>query len=1270
MKKSLLFLFSLLTWLMCSVHASANTDCVGYDESFPDHYCECQNENIRITNISGLKDLHFSDSIWFRTSSSTFTKAGLTAYLFSESDVQVDIYQTCKTDNKLYSFLVPKNQTRDMDHQAILDKMEQYGGAGASMVIYVLFYPLEEGADCRLMCYPYNTGPNSTPEDPLPVLTGMTYVSSHAYDVYELKAENIPASCALYTQWVEPNNLPCHLRITRGSVDGAVIAEHDFVSAEAYYHFDMSLLSEVRAAGESLYMHYTHDAAAAGRIITNEVFTNQLLTDIVICQGKSWEYAGQTYTQPIVIPYDTVWTSTISRDVYAYNLILEAPVLQYDTLALPTTQLPYIYHGQSIANYGDYELNIQSPGECDEHIMLHVKHHLTTITTSVDTTLCEGKTFEGPDGKNYVHDITFTDSIWQGQDTLYVNHLNVYFNAMDIIHDTLRLKKNELPIRLYGTIIREFGDYKFLTHDANLCPDSLYLHLCHDVAIRRDTVEKILCEGMVYEHTDGAVYTSAVTLVDTVWTSEDAQTITTTQVQFVSGEMQRDTLELKSADLPYTYRGKQVNSFGEHDLYFTYGECEQLVRLMVLHNVDTVRLTVDTVLCEGMVFDLGEVGCTTSSTITDIQWTDPDTYQITTINVVFAPPAPVPDTLALNTTQLPYLYRDQAMIADFGDYDITLSYTNACDERYLLHVYHRIDTIYQMIDTILCQGREYEYNGLSITADTMFIDTISRNVDTCIIYDVMVQFTAPETLYETIYLKHADLPYLYREQYTIPVGGLDQEYDVLLHYDNACDEHYILSVLHTIDTLRVTVDTTLCQGMAYDHHGELHTAAATLQQVEWLDEDTYQITTIQLHFTAPETVNDTLVLKTTDMPYLYRNQEVISAFGDYEVTIQTPGECDERYLVHVLHQVDTIYQVVDSTLCYYYGKPSFEYEGKWYTTEKTFTKYIPYNPDTVIVDVLNVLFATEPAAVYDTLGLKATQLPYKYPLPDRTYLTIKAFGDYDQEYEDYNTWCVEHLYLHVYPYMDTVQVTIDTTLCQGKVFTYNAQEYTTDTAFVETSQQDASTYVIAAVTVTFTAPETVNDTLALKTTDLPYLYRNQEVISAFGDYEVTIQTPGACDERYLLHVWHAVDTVFSAVDTTLCEGRVFTYNAQEYTTDTTFVDVTSPNEDMVDIQQIIVAFAAPEMEYDTLLLTTDQLMAGYHYEPADTMIYAAGEYFYEIVAYNECTRHITLTVNEDIGSSLDQLPVVQHPRLIMRGGKVYIIRGNQCFTILGEPVSL
>ena len=1270
MKKSLLFLFSLLTWLMCSVHASANTDCVGYDESFPDHYCECQNENIRIANISGLKDLHFSDSIWFRTSSSTFTKAGLTAYLFSESDVQVDIYQTCKTDKKLYSFLVPKNQTRDMDHQAILDKMEQYGGAGASMVIYVLFYPLEEGADCRLMCYPYNSGPNSTPEDILPVLVGMTFVSSHAYDVYQLTAEHIPASCALFTQWQETNNSPCHLTITRGSVDGEVIAEHDFIEPDDYYHFDSQLLAELRATGESLYMHYTHDASAAGRIITQEVFTADVLTDVHICQGQSWTFNGQTYSESTMVPYDTVWTSTITRDIYYYNLIVDAPELQYDTLALRHTELPHHYQGQyPITEYGDYNLMLQTPGECDQHIQLHVRHHLTTITTVLDTTLCQGKPYTAPDGKIYHYDVTLIDSTWLNLDTVYVHQTNVYFNAFDIVHDTMAVKMDDIPFRIHYTIIREFGDYKMLVYDENDCPDSLYLHVRHDQTIIRDTVEKILCEGTIYTHTDGTVYTTSTVIADTVQTNPDTQTVTVTVLQFVSNQLQYDTLYLRTTQLPYTYQGKTIATFGEHDLLFEYGECDQPMHLTVIHQIDTIYQSADTTLCQGIPYAHQGTLYTSDTVITQIDWTTPDTYQITTITVHFTAPEAQPDTLALKTTDLPYLYRGQETIANFGHYDLTISQDSLCDERYQLYVYHRIDTIYQIIDTILCQGKIYRYSeSLQFTEDAHFVDTVDYNQDTCFINDVMVQFVELEAHYDTLYLKTTDLPYLYRQQYTIPQGGLNQAYDFTLHYEDACDEHYYLYVVHAIDTLRPIIDTILCQGIAFEHAGEYYTDNTTLLASEWLNPDTYQITTIHLHFAAPEAQRDTLALRTTDLPYVYHGQDTIYDFGNHDITLHTEGECDERYLVHVVHRVDSIYHVVDSTICYQYGTPSYEYEGKWYSTEKTFTQYTQYNPDTVIVDVLNVYFSAEPASVYDTLYLKATQLPYKYQLPDRKYLTIKSFGDYDKEYEDYYTWCVEHLYLHVSQRIDTIYQAIDTTLCQGKIFTHNAQSYTTDTTLVDAAMGNDGNYHITTLIVRFTAPEPVADTLALKTTDLPYLYRNQELIPAFGDYDITIHTLGQCDERYLVHVSHLVDTIFTSIDTTLCEGRIFTYNALEYTVDTALVDSTLWNEDMLEIQHIKVVFAAPEMEYDTLLLTTQQLLEGYYYLPADTMIYAAGEYFYVITTYDECTRHLTLTVNEEIGSSLESLPVTEQPRLIMLEGRVYILRGKDCFTLLGEKL--
>ena len=1163
MKKSLRFLLSVMTWIACTSHAAANTDCTDYQDSYPDHFCECTHDNIRLSGISGLKDLHFSDSIWFRTSSSTFTKAGMTAYLFSESDVQVDIYQTCKTEKKLYSFLVPKNQTRDMDHQAILDKMEQYGGAGASMVIYVLFYPVEEGADCRLMCYPYNSGPNSTPEDPLPVLVGMTFVSSHAYDVYELTADHIPASCALFTQWKEANNSPCHLTITRGSADGEVIAEHDFIEPDDYYHFDSQLLAELRATGESLYMHYTHDAAAAGRIITQEVFTNDVLTDVEICQGQSWTFNGQTYYESALVPYDTVWTSTITRDIYYYNLIVAAPELQYDTLALRHTEFPHNYQGQyPINEYGDYNFVLQTPGECDQHIQLHVRHHLTTITSVLDTTLCQGKPYIAPDGKIYHYDVTLIDSTWINLDTVYVDQTNVYFNAFDVVYDTIAKKMSGIPFRIHGTIIREFGDYRMLVYDENDCPDSLYLHVRHDMTVNRDTVEKILCEGTSYTHTDGTVYTTPAVIADTVQTDQDTQTITVTTLQFVSNELQHDTLYLRTAQLPYTYRGKTIPTFGEHDLLFEYGECDQPLHLTVYHLIDTLYQAEDTTLCQGLPYVHQGTLYTSDTVITQTDWTTPDTYQITVITVRFSAPEAQPDTLALKTTDLPYLYRGQKTIADFGHYDLTISQDSLCDERYQLYVYHRMDTIYQIIDTILCQGKVYRYNeALHFTEDAHFVDTLDYNQDTCFVNDVMVQFIELEAQYDTLYLKTTDLPYLYRQQFTIPQGGLNQEYDVTLHYEDACDEHYYLYVVHAIDTLRPIIDTTLCQGIVYEHEGEYYTRDTTLQIDEWLDEDTYRITTIRLHFSAPEAQRDTLALRTTDLPYLYRGQDTIYSFGNHDITIHSAGACDERYLVHAYHRMDTIYHVVDSILCY--GVPSYEYEGKIYTTERVFTEYIQYNADTVLLDIIGFYFDTEPSPVYDTLALRANQLPYKYQMLDRKYLTIDHFGDYDKQYENYDTWCIEHLYLHVY---------------------------------------------------------------------------------------------------------QKIDTIYTAIDTTLCQGMLFVYGAQTFATDTTWVDAAVGDDGNLLVTTVTVRFAAPEMEYDTLLLTTQQLLEGYYYLPADTTIYAAGEYFYEIMAYNECTRHLWLTVNEDIGSSLEQLPVTEQPRLIMHDGRVYILRGRDRFTILGEKL--
>ena len=223
-----------------------------------------------------------------------------------------------------------------------------------------------------------------------------------------------------------------------------------------------------------------------------------------------------------------------------------------------------------------------------------------------------------------------------------------------------------------------------------------------------------------------------------------------------------------------------------------------------------------------------------------------------------------------------------------------------------------------------------------------------------------------------------------------------------------------------------------------------------------------------------------------------------------------------------------------------------------------------------------------------------------------------------------------------------------------------------DTLWIDNDTRD-----INILNLYFAAPELQYDTLRVQSTDLPMLYRNQFTIPAggYGDYDIIIHNDGMCDEHYLLHVEHETLIYMNSIDTTLCQGRIFEYNGVEYTADTTFMDTGWLNEDVWKQIQVTVTFTAPEMEYDSVIVPTAELLAGYYYPLANTYIYAEGTYFYEILTYNDCTRHITLTVIEDIKSRLNNPILLNRPRLIMIDGTIFVQTATDRFTILGEKVT-
>ena len=913
-------------------------------QGWPSYYCDCK---FNYHDFALPLDIEISDSTWFKASLSDLSQ-GLSAYLYSDCDMSFDVYVLCTSKEPKYQAVFTRNQTNSIDSQTIKERLEENGYGDVDATFYICIAPIY-GFGGRLLANTMDKAFHTTCDDPLHLFPGMTMLSQATNDVYVVDPNDIPYGENVVIQWTTDDNAPCHLSVARGTCNATPFEEYTFNNASDRFVLSAALIDEAWEAEEYFYLHFSHDATATGTIRCLASNYQETITDTTICQGKVFRYEDITANTSGIYYYDTIQTSLTSYHMYGYNVIFSAPELQNDTLALRYDQLPYDYRGQTINAFGDYDLLLQAPDECDEHIALHVRHNLTTIANVIDTTLCAGSAYKDANDRYYDHEVSLVDSLWQGRDTVLVVYTNVHFNPMDTVHETKKYTAERIKkgVRLYQQIFKDFGDYTINTFDKDGCQMIVYLHIQHSFTTLTKTINELVCVGKVYTHSNGDIYTSSTTIVDSMWTNVDTLTITSTHVTFTS-------------------------------------------------------------------------------------------------------PEAIPDTLALKQTELPYTYRGQETITDFGDYDLTIRTSGECDERYLLHVYHAIDTLYETVSETLCQGKVFTYKGIDYTSNTAFVDTAILNVDTCVITSVSVVFTAPDISLDTLGLKHSDLPYTYRNHYTIPVGGLNQEYDVLIH---------------------------------------------------------------------------------------------------------TLGNCDEHYRLYVYHDIDTLYE------------------------------------------------------------------------------------------------------------------TLSETLCQGKVFTYNGVEYTSSTTFADTLQRDADTYIITSVSVTFTAPEAIPDTLALKQTELPYTYRGQETITDFGDYDLTIRTSGECDERYLLHLYHDIDTLYMNVDTTLCEGRIFIHNELEYTQPAILLDSNWLNMDTWQITTIDIAFTTPDMEYDTIVVKTEELLAGYYYEPADTMVYAAGDYFYKILTYNDCTRHLTLTVNEELTSAVDNLPCTEQPRLIMRNGIVYIVRGKDCFTILGMKIN-
>ena len=315
--------------------------------------------------------------------------------------------------------------------------------------------------------------------------------------------------------------MPATIRLTKDSCNGEEIANVTLQDSMHVYMLDSVRMKAIKKAKDTIYVHVTHDASYVGRVIyRNSIKWDAQRIDTTICQGMGLQLPDTTLTQTTVYPNDILFKKGDTLAATTYYLTVEEPMVQYDTLRLKASQLPYSYRNQIIPKdgWGDYTFTIRQAKRCDDIVNVHVEHVTVRQETVVDSTICLGKTVTYG-GVTYDRDTVFRDSLWADQDTWMVRDITLHFTDPEIEYDTLYIPQewftsNGYWHSGYAIVIKGYGDTLIVKTKKNTCTRWIQLHIeprsigtdIDELPVSNIPVIKYLRDGVIYIRREGQEY--------------------------------------------------------------------------------------------------------------------------------------------------------------------------------------------------------------------------------------------------------------------------------------------------------------------------------------------------------------------------------------------------------------------------------------------------------------------------------------------------------------------------------------------------------------------------------------------------------------------------------------------------------------------------------------------------------------------------------------------------------------------------------------------
>ncbi len=388
----------------------------------PYYYCDCK-ENSSV--FAFPVETEVTDTVWY-TASIDDLKQGISAYWFADCAVTMEVYAFCMSKEPTFTWTVGGNQMRDWDYLKIGKKLDEMGETAKMLAQtlqpHIRIYP-HNGGKGKVYCYPYDQGPQSTCQDPLPLRPRMTYVCDKPQNSYRMESKLIAKSGKAFILWKQKQSKPCDIRLTIDSCNGEEIGRAIMSDSLHVYQPDTTWLKKAREENRPVWLHVSHEEGYAGRIYyyNDPKFVDSYSVKKSTCEGKTITVNMRSYTSN-VDGLDTIWVGTDTLQEVKMQLTFTEPSLEYDTVKIDSVSLSrgYRYNpsGDVFYKFGTYTVDIVKNNTCTRRVQLLIAKAGTGITNVEE---------EKPSARKLIHNGQLYIIIEERQYTILGQQINLTF---------------------------------------------------------------------------------------------------------------------------------------------------------------------------------------------------------------------------------------------------------------------------------------------------------------------------------------------------------------------------------------------------------------------------------------------------------------------------------------------------------------------------------------------------------------------------------------------------------------------------------------------------------------------------------------------------------------------------------------------------------------------------------------------------------------------------------------------------------------------------